>query len=172
MNTVTSIFSDISAPQQGSEALQSARISGESANFAGLVRQMQAEKKQNVSNVSSDQISEAGRLNGDYRIGFDRAFTSESDKTARPQGFAANSLPVHGTQKTIDKTSKLYEKSLELESYFVKMMLSSMRQTINKASEDGYGQRIYEDMLYDEYASQMTRNAGFGLADQIYLELA
>ena len=26
----------------------------------------------------------------------------------------------------------------------------------------------YEDMLFDEYATAMTKNAGFGLADQIY----
>ena len=30
---------------------------------------------------------------------------------------------------------------------------------------------MYEDMLYDELAVSMTKNAGFGLADQIYLEL-
>jgi len=30
---------------------------------------------------------------------------------------------------------------------------------------------IFEDMLYDEYALRMTRTAGFGLADQIYLQL-
>ena len=26
-------------------------------------------------------------------------------------------------------------------------------------------------MLFDEYATSMTKNAGFGLADQIYLSL-
>jgi flagellar protein FlgJ len=30
---------------------------------------------------------------------------------------------------------------------------------------------MYEDMLYDEYAKDLTKNAGFGLAETAYLEL-
>ncbi|MBQ3686363.1 MAG: rod-binding protein, partial [Treponema sp.] len=30
----------------------------------------------------------------------------------------------------------------------------------------------YEDMLYDNYAEALTKDAGFGLADQIYIELS
>ena len=74
----------------------------------------------------------------------------------------------------IDKTSKLYEKSLELESYFVKMMLSTMKNTIQKSGlmgNDSHASKMYEDMLYDELAVSMTKSAGFGLADQIYMEL-
>jgi len=58
----------------------------------------------------------------------------------------------------------------------VKMMLSSMRSTLSGTSINGeeksYAQNMYEDMLYDELAISMTKNAGFGLADQIYLELS
>ena len=93
--------------------------------------------------------------------------------TALPSGAAANS--GSHTAQTIDKTSKLYEKSLELESYFVKIMLSSMRNSVTKTSlngeENSYAQKMYEDMLYDELATVMTKNAGFGLADQIYMQL-
>ena len=98
---------------------------------------------------------------------------AESDKTALPQGAAANQANSHVQQKTIDRTSKLYEKSLEMESYVVKMMLSSMRKTVMKAdSQSDYAKNMYEDMLYDEYATMMTKNAGFGLADQMYLQLS
>ena len=31
---------------------------------------------------------------------------------------------------------------------------------------------MYEDMIYDEYTASLTKNARFGLADQIYLELS
>ena len=31
---------------------------------------------------------------------------------------------------------------------------------------------MYEDMLYDEYTTALTKNAGFGIADAIYLELS
>ena len=62
---------------------------------------------------------------------------------------------------------------MELESFFVKQMLSSMRKTVSKSSlgGEGFAGNMYEDMLFDEYAASMTKNAGFGLADQIYLSL-
>lgn len=120
----------------------------------------------------------AGKLNGDYTSGFEKTFRALSDKAALPSGAAANDVPVSDakTEKKIDKTSVLYEKSLELESYIIKIMLSSMRGTLTGASvygeEPSYAQKMYEDMLYDELAVTMTKHAGFGLADQIYLQLA
>ena len=51
-------------------------------------------------------------------------------------------------------------------------MLSEMRKTVMKTNEDDNAKKIYEDMLYDEYATMMTKNAGFGLADQMYLQLS
>ena len=97
-----------------------------------------------------------------------------TDKYANPQGAAANQANPNVQQKKIDKTSKLYEKAMELESFFIKQMLSSMRKTVNKASlgNNDFAANMYEDMLYDEYATSMTKNAGFGLADQIYMQLA
>ena len=123
------------------------------------------------SSISSSQILENGRFNGDYTTSFKGTFSSELDKAARPSGAAANQANSHVESKKIDKTSELYEKSLELESFFVKQMLSSMRKTIMKANESDYARDMYEDMLYDEYANALTKTAGFGLADQIYLSL-
>ena len=123
------------------------------------------------SSISSAQILESGRFNGDYTTGYKGTFTSELDKAATPTGAAANQGNSHVKTKTIDKTSELYEKSLELEGFFVKQMLTEMRRTIMKANESDFAQNMYEDMLYDEYATALTKNAGFGLADQIYLSL-
>jgi len=50
-------------------------------------------------------------------------------------------------------------------------MLNSMRKTVMKSSENDFAKETYEDMLYDEYSVSMTKNGGFGLADQIYLSL-
>jgi flagellar protein FlgJ len=79
-------------------------------------------------------------------------------------------------KQTIDRTSKLYEKSQELETFFMKIVLSSMRATVSKSSlsgeENSYASKMYEDMMYDEFATAMTKNAGFGLADQVYEQLA
>lgn len=118
-------------------------------------------------------VMQSGRLNGDCGSGFAGTFTSELDKQAAPVGAAANQANGHGTARAIDRTSELYEKSMEMESYIVKQMLSSMRKTVMRANgEQSYAEQMYEDMLYDEYAVQMTKNAGFGLADQLYLQLS
>ena len=74
---------------------------------------------------------------------------------------------------TIDKTDKLYEQCLELETFLVKTLISSMRSTVQKSSlvDEGFAGKMYEDMLYDEYAKDFAKNANFGLAEQAYLEL-
>jgi len=74
---------------------------------------------------------------------------------------------------TIDKESKLYEQCLELEIFMVKTLISSMRNTVQKSGliEEGFAGKMYEDMLYDEYARTFTENANFGMAELAYLEL-
>ena len=171
------MYGNSAAITGGASASEAAQLQGEIGKFQSLLDSMKASSSQpNMQgNVSSSQIAQSGRLNGEYTSGFDGSFTSEADKAALPTGAAANSSKIV-PNKTIDRTSDLYEKSLELESYFVKMMLSSMRSTLSGTSINGeeksYAQNMYEDMLYDELAVSMTKNAGFGLADQIYLELS
>nr|WP_318659368.1 rod-binding protein [uncultured Treponema sp.] len=151
---------------QSSTVLSNAKARAEDSRFDDLVKSAQ-------STVSSDKVLKHDtRLNGDIASDFSSSHVSEADKNARISGFAANTAKAHG-KKTIDKTSKLYEKSLELESFFVKMMVDSMRKTVTKANGDaGFAQKMYEDMLYDEYTTALTKNAGFGIADAIYLELS
>jgi flagellar protein FlgJ len=73
----------------------------------------------------------------------------------------------------IDKTDKLYEQCMELEIFLVKTLISSMRNTVQKSGliDEGFAGKMYEDMLYDEYARGFAKNANFGLADMAYLEL-
>lgn len=165
---VTNTYSGIT---NGKGALQSAKSNADSAKFSELLERFQ---KQNDGRgtVSSSQIAQSGRLNGEYTTGFGGTYSSAKDKASIPTGAAANQANPHVQTKTIDKTSELYEKSMELENYFVKQMLSEMRKTINRSGETDFARQTYEDMLYDEYATSMTKNAGFGLADQIYLSLA
>jgi flagellar protein FlgJ len=69
---------------------------------------------------------------------------------------------------------KLYNASVEFESMFVKIMLNQMRKSVEKQGmiHGGYAEDIFEDMLYDEYAKEMSKNAAFGLAEQIYQSLS
>ncbi|MCI5518772.1 MAG: rod-binding protein [Treponema sp.] len=164
---VSNAFSGIT---NGQGALTSAKNNADSTKFADLIKRMQSQND-GRGTVSSEQIAENGRLNGDYSSGFSGTYTSSKDKVSAPVGAAINQSNPHVQQKTIDRTSELYEKSMELESYFVKQMLSAMRKTVMKSQESDFAKQTYEDMLYDEYATSMTKNAGFGLADQIYLSL-
>lgn len=164
---VSNSFSGIT---NGQGALTSAKNNADSAKFSDLIKRMQSQND-GRGTVSSEQIAENGRLNGDYTSGFSGTYVSQKDKASMPTGAAANQANPHVQQKTIDRTSELYEKSMELESYFVKQMLSAMRKTVMKSQESDFAKQTYEDMLYDEYATSMTKNAGFGLADQIYLSL-
>lgn len=153
-----------------STVMQNAQSQGDTNKFLGMVEAMKNNAAE--TNVSSSEINSSHKLNGDYTEGFHGLYTSEKDKTSKPVGAASRS----GTKRTIDRTSTLYEQALELENYFVKEMLSSMRKTISKTNlmgqENDYAQEMYEDMLYDNYAEALTKNAQFGLADQIYLELS
>ena len=73
----------------------------------------------------------------------------------------------------IDKTDKLYEVCLELETILIKNLIKSMRSTVQKNSliDTGFAGEIYEDMLYDEYSKTLARNASFGFAEMAYRDL-
>jgi flagellar protein FlgJ len=75
---------------------------------------------------------------------------------------------------SIDKTDQLYQLCLELETFIVKNLLTGMRNTVQKSGliDDSFAGKMYEDMLYDEYAKDFTKNAGFGLAEQAYRQLS
>ncbi|MCQ2588875.1 MAG: rod-binding protein [Treponema sp.] len=154
----------------GDAAFSIAKENAQTSKFDEMVKLLKSQDD-GKGTVASSQLNVDGRLNGEYTQGYAGYFTSENDKTAKAQGAAVNQANPHVQTKTIDKTSTLYEKALELEGFFVKQMLSSMRNTVMKTKEDDFGKKMYEDMLYDQYAENMTKTAGFGLADQIYLSL-
>jgi flagellar protein FlgJ len=92
------------------------------------------------------------------------------------QGTAETNGDLQGTRSqkvTIDRKSKLYEQCEALESFLIKNLLDGMRKTVMKSDlmDEGFAGKMYEDMLYDQYATNMTKNSNFGLADMAYLEL-
>jgi len=99
--------------------------------------------------------------NKDFFALVDRIRSSENAADNRPGG------------KDIDKSDKLYQLCLELETFLVKNLLTGMRNTVQKSGliEEGFAGKMYEDMLYDEYAKDLTKNAGFGLAEQAYRQM-
>jgi len=86
-----------------------------------------------------------------------------------------SNISFSSAKKTpIDKTDKLYEACMELETFLIKNLIKSMRSTIQKNSliDTGFAGEVYEDMLYDEYAKAFAQNANFGFAEMAYRELA
>jgi len=69
---------------------------------------------------------------------------------------------------------KLFDASVEFESIFVKMMLKEMKASVHKEKliDGGYAEEIFEDMLYDEYAKNISKNESLGLAEEIYRQMS
>ena len=69
---------------------------------------------------------------------------------------------------------QLFEAALELETILVQNLIRGMRNTIQRTNliDTGFAGEIYEDMLFEEYARIVTRNAGFGFAEMAYRELS
>jgi flagellar protein FlgJ len=79
------------------------------------------------------------------------------------------------TRMTNQEKMELREKTQEVETLFVKMMLDQMRKSVKpessgSAAED-QGKDIYQEMLYNEYAKSISSNGGIGIAKLIYDQL-
>ena len=63
----------------GQGALQSARTNADKAKFSELLERFQSQNE-GRGTLSSSQIADSGRLNGEYTTGFAGTYTSEADK--------------------------------------------------------------------------------------------
>jgi len=130
------------------------------------------QKGRNSSSVSSSAIAGQGAYSFEEILA--KANAKANAKAKAMFNASEDKTGVSNPAKTqIDKTDKLYQLCLELETFLVKNILTGMRNTVQKSGliDEGFAGKIYEDMLYDEYAKDLTKNAGFGLADQAYRQL-
>ena len=70
---------------------------------------------------------------------------------------------------------RLYQAAQDFQAIFVGNMLKAMRTNLDPKSDllyGGFRQKIFEDMLYDEYSKEISRSPGFDLADQMYMQLS
>jgi flagellar protein FlgJ len=97
---------------------------------------------------------------------FEKILKKAQDKEASDNGFSSAKAPV-------DKTDKLYELCMELETFLIKNLIKGMRSTVQKTGliDTGFAGEVYEDMLYDEYAKTFAQNANLGFAEMAYREL-
>ena len=102
---------------------------------------------------------------------------AQTSKTTPQQSGGAPSAALSGAvskKPSIDKTDKLYGLCEDLETFLIKNLIKSMRDTVQKTKliDTGFAGEMYEDMLYDEYAKTFSKNANFGFAEMAYRELA
>lgn len=117
-------------------------------------------------------LSGLGSL-GDLTSGFDSSTVDVYTKNKlENKNFGESLLKA---QETGDD-SKLKDACVEFESYFIKMMFSSMRSSVN--TEDSFlpknnGEKIFQDMLDEEYAAKAANSGnGIGLAKVLYKQLS
>ncbi|UTC74293.1 rod-binding protein [Treponema sp. OMZ 792] len=168
------IPSSVKSQQNFTQMLESLRGSERASS---VISNIQGESSASVSGLKTGQLFDT-RLPGDILKSMKIENPVPADTHREVQGvassFGKSGETVH-SKYSIDRTSKLYEQALEFESYFVKIMLDSMRSTLSGktlAGDESFAGKMYQDMMYDELGRSMTKNAGFGLADQIYLELS
>jgi len=84
----------------------------------------------------------------------------------------ANEAPPARIPEVV-RDKELFEAALELEGILVQNLIRGMRNTVQRTNliETGFAGEVFEDMLFDEYARIVTRNAGFGFAEMVYREL-
>jgi flagellar protein FlgJ len=69
---------------------------------------------------------------------------------------------------------KLKKACSDLEAIFVNMMFKQMRNTVQKSGllDGGTAEEMYEDMLFDKYAEEVSKGKGTGLGDILYRQLS
>lgn len=88
-------------------------------------------------------------------------------KLAQQKGISNNNIAKE------QKKAQLKETAQKMEALFINMMLKEMRKTIHKTSlfDGGFGEQVFNDMLYEEYANTLSKTANLGLSNQIYQQM-
>ncbi|MDR3115688.1 MAG: rod-binding protein [Treponema sp.] len=115
----------------------------------------------------------SARNAADTDAGGSRVFAEVLERAGTPAEEAPDTAGASSRKPVVDKTDPLYEQCEALETFLIKNLLNSMRSTVQKTGliDEGFAGKMYEDMLYDAYAKDFTKQANFGLAELAYLEL-
>ena len=97
---------------------------------------------------------------------------SFSDEVEKADG-AEKKLSAHDAHKK-KQEAKLWDACIQAESIFVGQMLKQMRNTVHKGEllNGGQTEEIFTDMLYDQYAQDMSKTANFGIAKSMYDQMS
>ena len=75
--------------------------------------------------------------------------------------------------KTSAKASSMRQAAEDFEAVFVNTMLESMFAGLDTDGPlgGGHGEKVYRSMLNEQYAAQISKSGGVGIADQLYAEM-
>ena len=82
-------------------------------------------------------------------------------QAARTQRNASDQLKAGG----VEAAAKAFE------AMFIKMLLDAMPESEDSAISGGFGGGVWRDMLHQEYASQASKQKGFGIAEAIVRQM-
>jgi flagellar protein FlgJ len=76
-------------------------------------------------------------------------------------------------QQTKDE-KKLKDACRQFESIFITMLLKNMRNTIPEGGylQKSYPRQVFESMMDEKIAEEITKDHGMGLGQQLYKQLA
>ncbi len=96
---------------------------------------------------------------------------TQNSKTASEQK-AFEDLLKDAVEKKDDE--KLKKACQEFEGYYLQQLFKEMRKTVPEGTllEKSQGREIFEDMLYEEHAKNISSGKGMGLADMLYKQLS
>jgi Rod binding domain-containing protein len=85
-----------------------------------------------------------------------------------------NVMDKYNPSKMDNTHKRLWDACVEAESLFVGKMIKEMKKTVpkNEWLHGGHAEDIFEDMLYDEYSLNMSKNYNFGMARLLYDEMS
>jgi flagellar protein FlgJ len=83
-------------------------------------------------------------------------------------------IPANASSTQKMELGKLKKLSTEYESFFMKEVISSMRQTVQKGGnlDGGNAEEIFTSMLDDQLAGSMSKQGNSGIAQELYNRLS
>lgn len=110
-----------------------------------------------------NQIKSDIKINKDKSKSFDQLLNEKLNKDGN-----INQNKLNKNEK------KLYDSCVELESFFWKQVLNSMKKTTGqyKLLDGGQAEEIFSDLLYDQYSLTLSRNSNSGIANDIFKQLS
>jgi flagellar protein FlgJ len=126
-----------------------------------------------INSIGTGSIDAGRELRGkDILRNAERASTAFSEEL--DDAVSAGDNKSDFTRAKERREKKLMDACVEAESLFVGQMLKQMRQTVHKGEmlHGGQTEEIFEDMLYDQYALNMSKSCNLGIAKQMYDQLS